>query len=133
VKILTLTQPWASLVALGVKWTETRSWSTNYRGTIGIHAAKNWTRDDAEFAASLYRRGILDIDPANLPFGAILSTHELVTVLPTERSVATHSQLELGDFSPGRFVWILGERLLLPKPIPARGALGLWTFEGVVE
>jgi activating signal cointegrator 1 len=38
VKILTLTQPWASLVALGAKHIETRSWSTSYRGPIAIHA-----------------------------------------------------------------------------------------------
>lgn len=37
-KILTLTQPWASLVALGAKHIETRSWSTSYRGPIAIHA-----------------------------------------------------------------------------------------------
>ena len=38
-KVLTLHQPWASLVALGVKTIETRSWSTQYRGPLAIHAA----------------------------------------------------------------------------------------------
>lgn len=37
-KALTLHQPWASLVALGVKRIETRSWSTSYRGALAIHA-----------------------------------------------------------------------------------------------
>lgn len=37
-KALTLHQPWASLIALGVKTIETRSWSTKYRGRIAIHA-----------------------------------------------------------------------------------------------
>ena len=37
-KVLTLHQPWASLVALGVKTIETRSWSTKYRGPLAIHA-----------------------------------------------------------------------------------------------
>ncbi len=37
---LTLTQPWASLVALGAKTLETRSWKTNYRGLLAIHAAQ---------------------------------------------------------------------------------------------
>lgn len=36
---LTLHQPWASLVALGVKTIETRAWSTLYRGPLAIHAA----------------------------------------------------------------------------------------------
>lgn len=39
-KALTLWQPWASLIALGIKRIETRSWSTNYRGPLAIHAAK---------------------------------------------------------------------------------------------
>ncbi len=51
-KALTLTQPWASLVAVGAKRIETRSWETNYRGTIAIHAAKGWKPIDREFAVS---------------------------------------------------------------------------------
>jgi len=37
-KVLTLHQPWASLIAIGVKTMETRSWSTSYRGPLTIHA-----------------------------------------------------------------------------------------------
>jgi hypothetical protein len=37
-KVLTLHQPWASLVAAGVKTIETRSWRTHYRGPLAIHA-----------------------------------------------------------------------------------------------
>ena len=39
-KALTLTQPWATLVAMGAKRIETRSWTTNYRGPLAIHAGK---------------------------------------------------------------------------------------------
>ena len=38
-KALTIWQPWASLIARGVKQYETRSWATKYRGPIAIHAA----------------------------------------------------------------------------------------------
>jgi hypothetical protein len=37
-RILTLTQPWATMVALGVKRIETRAWSTRYRGALGLFA-----------------------------------------------------------------------------------------------
>lgn len=37
-KALTIRQPWASLIAHGVKTIETRSWRTHYRGPIAIHA-----------------------------------------------------------------------------------------------
>src|SRR3990167_5425805 len=39
-KILTLWEPWATLVIIGQKRLETRSWSTQYRGLLAIHAAK---------------------------------------------------------------------------------------------
>lgn len=39
-KAITLKQPWASLVANGYKLYEFRSWKTNYRGDILIHAGK---------------------------------------------------------------------------------------------
>lgn len=41
-KALTLTQPYATLVAIGEKRLETRSWRTSYRGPLAIHAAKGW-------------------------------------------------------------------------------------------
>lgn len=39
-KALTIAQPWATLAAIGAKQIETRSWQTNYRGDIAIHAGK---------------------------------------------------------------------------------------------
>lgn len=40
-RAITLHQPWATLIALGYKTIETRSWSTRYRGPLLIHAAKS--------------------------------------------------------------------------------------------
>lgn len=40
-KVLTIKQPWASLIALGEKHIETRSWKTKYRGTLLIHSRKD--------------------------------------------------------------------------------------------
>jgi len=50
-KALTLTQPWASLMALQSKTIETRSWYTAYRGELVIHAAKGfpkWAKETCE-------------------------------------------------------------------------------------
>lgn len=40
-KVITLKQPWATLVAEGLKKYEFRSWKLNYRGEILIHAGKS--------------------------------------------------------------------------------------------
>ena len=57
IKFITLTQPWATLVALGVKRIETRSWRTPYRGLLGIHAAKSypdWAREFSDTPRSKF-------------------------------------------------------------------------------
>lgn len=38
-KVLSIRQPWASLIALGIKDIENRPWSTSYRGPLLVHAA----------------------------------------------------------------------------------------------
>lgn len=50
-RALTIRQPWAQLIALGIKWIETRSWATKYQGPVLIHAGKHkprteWFRDN---------------------------------------------------------------------------------------
>ena len=39
-RVITLTQPWATLVAEGLKKYEFRSWKYSYRGELLIHAGK---------------------------------------------------------------------------------------------
>ena len=39
-KALSLMEPWAALIAAGVKSIETRSWRTAYRGPLYIHASR---------------------------------------------------------------------------------------------
>ena len=50
-RTLSLTQPWASLIAFGAKTIETRSWATDYRGLIAIHATVSFPRYAQEFAS----------------------------------------------------------------------------------
>ena len=38
-KVLSLTEPWAALIKDKKKFIETRSWQTNYRGELFIHAS----------------------------------------------------------------------------------------------
>ena len=126
-KALTLYQPWASLVSLGLKQVETRSWRPSYRGPLAIHAAKGfpaWARSFAEEERALGRL------PARIPRGAVLCIVNLVDVRPTEEVEQTVSALEryYGDYSAGRWAWLLDDLRVLPEPIPARGSQGLWEW-----
>ena len=127
-KALTLTQPWASLVALGLKQVETRSWSTRYRGPLAIHAAKVFPSEARAFAEIERALGRL---PGRIACGAILCTVRLVDVRPTEEVSQLVSALEryYGDYSRGRWAWILDDLKVLPEPIAARGALSLWEWQ----
>ena len=112
IKALTIRQPFASLVMAAVKTTENRTWRTNYRGRLLIHAG---ARDDREAMA---RHGHLLDD---YPRGAILGTVELLDCVrdsESEWALADHWHWQLADPQP------------FETPIPATGKLGLWTFGG---
>lgn len=38
-----------------------------------------------------------------------------------------------GDFTPGRYAWVMMNPVLFESPIPARGKQGLWNWEGEIE
>lgn len=147
-KALTLTQPWATLVALGQKTVETRSWSTDYRGPLAIHAAKGLgpvggqrglveAVQCAPFYRALGAGRVADIVAA-LPLGAIVAVVELADVRPAwqvrvellRRYNATTTELAelaFGDYSDGRFAWIFGSVRLVDPAIPCSGARRAWT------
>ncbi len=135
-KALTLTQPWATLVAIGAKTIETRSWSTSYRGPVAIHAAKGfpkWARAFTMEPVCYEAVRYANQRPADLlaayPLGVVLATARLVNVLPTEKINGISAQEEaFGDYSPCRFAWFLEDVKELDKPVPAKGALGLWEW-----
>lgn len=51
-KALSLKQPWARLVALGIKPVENRRWSTRYRGPFLVHASLSWDHEGADWIAA---------------------------------------------------------------------------------
>lgn len=129
-KALTFTQPWASLVACGAKRIETRSWATDYRGPLAIHAAKTipaWVDEwEAAMLPLLARYNVLPIRA--LPLGCVVATCTLADVVPAAKALPDTVDRMLGDFTPGRFAWLLADVQPLPVPVPARGSLGLWEW-----
>ena len=130
-KALTLTQPWATLVILGEKHYETRSWSTRYRGPLVIHASKTFPKWARELSLSPPFLGALTRVVHPLPLGAIIGCVTVLDCLPTEhvRAALSSQELAFGDFSPGRWAWILGDPVPYDNPIHARGALAVWDWQ----
>jgi hypothetical protein len=128
---LTVKQPWATLIAVGAKKVETRSWKTKHRGIIGIHAGATITRDAVElcfqepFKAALTAAGILH--PDQLPLGALLAKADLAECRETGRMYYLSDQERaFGDYTEGRYGWVFKNVEILPAPVPMSGALKLW-------
>lgn len=131
-KAITLWQPWASLVALGHKSFETRSWGTSYRGPILIHAAKKHLGPDN--LSGTFKKTLRHVDTTGElnrpPLGVVVALADLAWVKPSERialfEMGSYEKI-FGDFSDGRFAWKLLNVRRLARPIPARGMQRLWT------
>src|SRR5579885_3051649 len=96
VKALTLHEPWATLIARGLKEVETRDWYTSYRGPLAIHAGlrKPSAIEVSRITFALGERGIeppFDVKSflrgAGPNFGAIVATCRLVACLPAPLGV----------------------------------------------
>jgi activating signal cointegrator 1 len=77
-KIITLWQPWATLISLKIKNYETRSWFTSYQGELVIHAAKRKICSTGEaLLHSLAARGIKVPPKDEIPLGTIVAIANL--------------------------------------------------------
>jgi hypothetical protein len=101
-KALTVRQPHAQLIALGVKTIETRSWATKYRGPLLIHAGKaapnyeglalgissTFKLDGSEDTFCLWLHSDRNKTiPLPLPLGAIIASCKLVDCVPIVRDI----------------------------------------------
>ena len=136
INTLTLWQPWASLIAMGAKTMETRSWRPPpmaVGGLLAIHAAK--TREGVKLVRSVEHHDIemtmrawLTSDWADdIPYGEVVAVARLAGAVqcPSERVRPD----AYGDFSRGRWAWILEDIHVLKEPVSARGHQGVWTWE----
>lgn len=146
-KAITIWQPYATLIMLGLKKYETRCWGTSFRGPLIIHAAKRWD-DDREFdcqrVTSLMH--LLGVDtkvfsqeqgehwltPMGETLGKALGVVELLDCRPMKDG-GDDFENEVGSFGDGRFGWKCGTPRLFEKPIAAQGKQGLWTPEASLE
>lgn len=139
-KAITLWQPWASAIAFGFQTHETRSWSTEYRGLLAIHAAKTKKGiklvEESHYIQTLFKT-VVPVE--DLPRGVIVAVVEVMDVTGTENVRYTTlagtgtrmlnvSDYVLGDWSIGRFAWKLRLVKKVDPPIPARGQQGLWEW-----
>jgi activating signal cointegrator 1 len=152
-KALSLWQPWATLIAVGAKQIETRSWAASYSvlgERIAIHAAKGGLSKqelvdvcttepfrsvlfDAGVRVGTGKRGRVEV--RGLPLGAVVCTARLTRCSQITRQAAAElerqrpQEFAFGDYSEGRWAWILEDVQPLEPPAAARGGRGIFEWE----
>lgn len=137
-KTLSVRQPWANLICLGIKDIENRSRRTNYRGEILIHAPAKFdklgiyglaTEAQAIYLSRWYelnKKKGYDVDRLYSMKGrkihsAIIGNIEIIDCINDSKSIWAE---------PGQWYWILSNPVLFDKPIlDVKGKLGLWNYD----
>ena len=140
-KAITIKQPWATLIALGLKKFETRSWRTKYRGPLAIHAGKSVDKEACEemwIKEVLAEHGITSWK--QLPIGVVLATTELKECYAVEMNFCNDAvclkegptlnglEVKFGYYDEGRYAWLLSDVQVI-EPVPAKGQLSLWNWD----
>ena len=148
-RAITVRQPWGTAIIRAGKDIENRSRNIagSYRGPVAIHAGlRDLPIDDGarDFIGAMTGRIPLITHPKHL--GAVVGVVDLVGVhrcqlgrgvshvglpvcfddeTPTGRLCSAWAEYPTRD---GRYHLVLANPRSLPKPIPCRGRLGLWTL-----
>lgn len=134
VKVLTIKQPWCWLILDGLKDVENRSWSTDYRGVLYLHAGQRFDYGSFDFifglGEPLFNRMVnkfaLDFSQDyytptirdKSDFGKILGCVDLFDCVQGSGSKWA---------SEGSYHWLFRNPSLI-EPVECRGNLGLWNF-----
>ncbi len=110
-KALSIKQPWAYMIAVGIKDVENRTWKTNFRGRILIHASKA-----PDKKAFLDFCNMVPIG-GKFHYGAIIGNVNLIDCVKGHNSKWAE---------PGLWNWVFEDHLFFSSPIIIKGQLGLW-------
>ena len=126
-KAITISQPFADLIATGQKWVENRTWPTPYRGPLAIHAGSG-------------KQYLTTAELAGYVTGAIVATCDLVACVELdsirantradchqlEVSGISREQLLAHEHAEGPWCWVLSEVRPVAEPVPIKGQQKLW-------
>lgn len=128
-KVLTIKEPFATLIKNKIKYIETRSWKTNYRGELYIQAGL------AKLTKEIRQRTELSnlYNETELKYGYIICKCNLVDcIYMTENFIKEEKKKNLNNFiagryEVGRYAWVL-ENIEPISPIKVKGQLGIWNY-----
>lgn len=124
-KVLTIKQPWATLIINGYKRFEFRSWRTNYRGELLIHAGKSVDKDAMKRLNKYLKNEI--------PLGKIIGKVNITDCVELDEKLKEELLKENRDIyrNPkiGEYGWKIEDVTVFENPIEISGKLGLWNYD----
>ena len=124
VRCVSVRQPWAELIARGIKTIETRTWPTHYRGRLAIAASRRV--DLGANAKRAAKRFLPTVDLWELGLGELVAVATLRDVV---RLQGTSAEV-VAACSPcrGKRGWLLDDVQRVEPGIQIQGKLGLFTI-----
>ncbi len=131
-KALSICQPYAMLIVLGLKHYETRKWTTGHRGKLVVHAGKTYSSRELEvayhplIATALKNAGFYSFK--DLPRGALIGEVVLTRVHLAEEVVDILSDIDrlAGNYTPRHSAFRLEKPRRYKNPVPCPGNINLW-------
>ena len=125
-KVLTIKQPWATLIMQGDKRFEFRSWQTKYRGDLLIHAGKGIDKEAM--------KRLVKYLPEELPYGKILGKVKLVDCIKMSPEfkqllLKENSDIYTKSSFQENYGWQVADIKVFENPIDAKGHLSLWEYK----
>jgi hypothetical protein len=140
-KTLTIKNPWAMLIAAGIKDIENRTWRTKFRGRILLHAAKDYPYVNLTDEQEDQIRGDLRYNFIKRKFtcSAIIGEVEIVDCVLNHKSIWAEQMAYdvcpetginiLRKGQPYIWNWVLANPVLYEKPIEnVKGSLSFWNY-----
>ena len=124
-KVLTIKQPWATLIMQGDKRFEFRSWQTKYRGNLLIHAGEGIDKEAMKRLEKYL--------PKKLPYGKILGKVKLVDCIKMspefkELLLKENSDIYTKSSFQENYGWQVSDVEVFENPIDVKGHLSLWEY-----
>ena len=143
-KAITVKQPWASLIALGIKPIENRTWKLpeKYKGqTVLIHASASWDQY-ADFTDQHLR----EMQEKGFKFekcvtGVIIGSVKFTDCVINHPSIWAEKSNTVYQLAPDEtdedypkpiYNWVLANPIIFPEPIRAKGKLSFWDYPNIL-
>ena len=132
-KALSIKQPWANLIAHGIKDIENRTWRTNFRGRIYIHASQKCMSTPAVLLLTGEQIiASLSLKQWRFPCSAIIGEVDIVDCVTNHESIWADKDpnIYLNGKKVNVYNWVLANAVLYDEPVlNVKGKLSLWEFE----